>query len=99
MSEYFPKPKLLVRNVKIELNLSNHATKGDLKKETGADKSEFAKRTDLASLKSEVDELDIDKLKTFPDTLSKLSNVVDSNVVKKTVYNKLVTKVNVIGAS
>ena len=48
----------------------------------------------MANLKTEVDKLDIDKLATVPVDLSKLSNVVKNDVVKKTDYNKLVTKVN-----
>ena len=65
MSEYFPKPKLLRANVKTELDLSNYATK-DLKNATGVDTLDFAKKTDLANLKSDVDKLDINKLKTVP---------------------------------
>ena len=62
MSEYFPKPKSLGRNVKVELDLPNYVTKADFKNETGFDTSDFAEKTDLANLKSYVDELDIDKL-------------------------------------
>ena len=62
MSEYFPKPKSLGTNVKVELDLSNYATKADFKNETGFDTSDFAEKTDLANLKSYVDELDIDRL-------------------------------------
>ena len=62
MSEYFPKPKSLGTNVKVELDLSNYATKADFKNETGFDTSDFAEKTDLANLKSYVDELDVDKL-------------------------------------
>ena len=63
------------------------------------DTSSFALKTNLASLKAEVDELDIDKLVPFPVDLSKLSDVVKNDVVKKTVYDKLVAKVNSIDAS
>ena len=63
MSEYFPGPKSVGVNVKIELDLSNYATKADLKNSTGVDTSDVAKKTDLANLKSDVDKLDIDKLK------------------------------------
>ena len=66
MSEYFPKSKSLVANVKVELDLSNYATKSDLQNATGVDTSNFAIKTDLASLKSDVDKLDIDKLKNVP---------------------------------
>ena len=55
MSEYFPKPKSLGANVKVELDLSNYATKADLKNATGVDTSDFAKKTDLTNLKSNVD--------------------------------------------
>ena len=65
MSEYFPKPNSLGTNVKVELDLSNYATKTDLKNAAGVDTSDFAKKTDLANLKSDVDKLDIDKLKNY----------------------------------
>ena len=61
MSEYFPEPKSLGANVKVELDLSNYATKTDFKNATGVDKTRFAQKVDLASLKSNIDELDIDK--------------------------------------
>ena len=72
MSENFPKPKPLGTNVKIELDLSNHVTKTDLKIATGVDTSYFAKKTDLANLKSDVDKLDIDKFKNVPSNLTTL---------------------------
>ena len=56
-------------------------------------------KTNLANLKNEVDKLDIDKLVPVPTDLSKLSNVVKNDVVKKTVYNKLVAKVDNIDTS
>ena len=62
MSEYFPVPKSFGGRVKFELDLSNFATKGDSKNATGVGTSEFDKKVDLASLKSEIDELDINKL-------------------------------------
>ena len=65
MSEYFPEPKSLEGRVKVELDLSNYARKSDLKKATGVDTSSFAKKTDLAGLKSEIDKLDIDKEEMF----------------------------------
>ena len=64
MSEYFPKPNSLGANVKVELDLSNYATK-TFKNATGVDASSFAKKIDLASLKSDVDKLYIDKLKNM----------------------------------
>ena len=60
MSEYFPKPKYLGANAKVELDLPNYATKTDLKNATGVDTSSFAKKVDLANLKSNVNKLDID---------------------------------------
>ena len=66
MSEYFPKRKSLGANVKVELDLSNYATKVDLKNAAGVDVSEFAKMADLTNLKSDVDKLGIDKLKNVP---------------------------------
>ena len=65
MSENFPKVKNLRVNVKIELYLSNYATKVDLKYSAGADTSDFAKKSDLANLESDVDKLDIDKLRNI----------------------------------
>ena len=77
MSEYFPKPFTSIgRNINVKVDLSNYAAKADLKKITQVDTSSFASKTSLASLKSEVDKLDIDKLVTVPVDLSKLSNVV-----------------------
>ena len=64
--------KFLKGNIEIEVDLSKYATKADLKNATGADTSEFAKKTDLASLKSDVDKLDIAKLKNVPSGLSSL---------------------------
>ena len=57
MSEYFPEPKSLGERVIVELDLSNYATKADLKTTTGVDTSKFAKKADLANLKSNVDTL------------------------------------------
>ena len=71
MSKHFPKPKSLGANVKVELDLSNYATKADLKNVIGADTSDFVKKADLANLKSHVDKLDIDKLKSVSTNLSK----------------------------
>ena len=90
MSQYFPKPKPLGGNVKIELDLSNYAIKADLKNATDVDTFKFAEKIDLASLRSEIDKLDIGILETTPIDLSSLSDVVKNEVVKKTVYDKLV---------
>ena len=85
MSEYFPEPKSLGGKVKVELDLSNYATKTDLKNATGIDTSSFAKKVDLANLKSNVDKLDIDKLKNVPTNLSNLKSKVDKLDVDKLV--------------
>ena len=79
--------------------MSNYATKTDLKNVTHVDTSSFALKTNLANLKTQVDKLDIDKLVPVPTDLIKLSNVVKNDVVKKTVYDKLVAKVNNIDTS
>ena len=68
--------------------MSNYATKSEVEKAAGVDASEFAKKADLASSKSDVDKLNIDRLKTVPTVLSKLSHVVDNDVVEKTVYDE-----------
>ena len=100
MSKYFPKPyEPFGRDINVKVDLSNYATKTDIKNITHVDTSGFALKTNLASLKTKVDKLDIDKLVTVPVDLSKLSNVVKNEVVKKTVYDKLVTKVNNIDTS
>ena len=99
MSEYFPKPQSREENIKVKIDLSNYATKADLKNITHEDTSGFALKTNLSSLKTEVDKLDIDKLVPVPTDLSKLSNVVKNDVVKKAVYNKLVAKVDNIDTS
>ena len=63
--------------------MSNYATKLDLENESGLDTSKLAAKSDLASLKAEVDKIDVDKLKTVPIDLSKLTNVLKNKVVKK----------------
>ena len=78
MSEYFPEPKSAGRRVKVELDLSNYATKSDLKNATGVDTSNFANKVDLVNLKSNVDKLDIDKLKDVPTNSSDLESKVGS---------------------
>ena len=100
MSQYFPKPfRSFGGNINIKVDLSNYATKTGLKNVRYVDTSSFALKTNLASLKTEVDKLEIDKLVPVPIDLSKLSDVVRNNVVKKTVYDQLVTKVNNIDTS
>ena len=77
MSQYFPKPfRSFGGNINVKVDLSNYATKTDLKNVTHVDTSSFALKTNLASLKTEVDKLDIEKLVPLPVDLSKLSDVV-----------------------
>ena len=88
MSKYYPKPyKQFGRGIKVKVDLSNYATKSDIK-------TSFALKTSLANLKTKADKLDIDKLVPLPVDLSKLSDVVKNDVVKKTEYDKLVGKAN-----
>ena len=84
MSKYYPKPyKPFGRGIKVKLDLSNYATKLDIKNILDVDTSSFALKTNLAILKTEVDELDIDKLVPVPVDLSKLSDTVKNDFVKK----------------
>ena len=100
MSQYFPKLfRNFGENINVKVDVSNYTTKTDLKNVTHVDTSSFALKTNLASLKTEVDKLDIDKLAPVPVDLSKLSDVVKNDVVKKTVYDKVVAKVNNIDTS
>ena len=100
MSQYFPKPyEPFGGDINIKVDLSNYATKTDIKHISHADTSSFALRANLAGLKTEVDKLDIDKLVPVPVDLNKLSDMVKNDVVKKTVYDKLVAKVNSIDTS
>ena len=95
MSQYFPKPfRSFGGNINGKVDLSNYATKTALKNVTHVDTSSFALKTNLASFKTEVDKLDIEKLAPVPVDLGKLSDVVKNDVVKKNVYDKLVAKVN-----
>ena len=88
MSQYFPKSfRSYGRNVNVKVDLSNYATKIDIKDISHADTLSFALKTNLANLKTEVDNLDIDKLVSIPGELSKLGNVVKNGVVKKKVIN------------
>ena len=91
-SQYFP-PYGSTNNIKVELDLANYVTKDDVKNITHLDVSSYATKTNLADLKSEVDKIDTDKLKTVPTDLSKLSNVVKNDVVKKTDYNTKLTSI------
>ena len=91
MSQYFPKRyEPFGGGTSVKINLSSYATKTDLKDVTHVDVSSFALKSNLASLETEVDKLDIDKLVPVLVDLSKLKDVVKNDVVKKTVYDKLV---------
>ena len=85
---YYPPYKSSSNNVKVELDLTNYTTKTDLKNITHVDVSSFASKTNLAALKTEVDKMDTDKLKTAPTDLAKLTNAIENNVVKKTGLTK-----------
>ena len=87
MSTYYPPYKSSSSNVNVELDLTNYATKTDLKNITHTDVSSFASKTNLVALKTEVDKIDVNKLKTVPDDLAKLSNVIKNEVVKKTDFS------------
>ena len=93
MSTYYPPYRSSSSIVKVELDLTNYATKTDLKNITHVDVSSFANKTNLAALKTKVDKIDVDKLKTVTIDLAKLSNVVKNEVVKKTDYNAKVTNI------
>ena len=100
MSKYFPKSlRSFGRNINVEVDLSNYATKTNIKNISHVDTSIFTLKTNLANLKIEVDKLDIEKLVPVPTGLSKLSDVVKNDVAKTTVYDKLVAKVNNIDTS
>ena len=93
MSTYYPPYKSSSNNIKVELDLTNDATKTDLKNITHVDVSSFASKTNLAALKTEVNKIDVDTLKTTPIDLTKLSNVVKNDIVKKTDFNAKVTSI------
>ena len=86
-------------DINVKVDLLNYATVADIKNISYVDSSSFTLKTNLSSLKTEVDKLDIDKLVPVPVDLSKLSDVIKHDVVKKTVYDKLVAKVNSIDTS
>ena len=95
MSQYFPKPyEPFGGDINVKVDLSNYATKADIKNISHVDTSSFALKTNLVSLKNEVDILDIDKLVPVPANLNKVSDAVKIDVVKKAVYDKLVEKVS-----
>ena len=100
MTQYFPTAyEPFSGDINVKVDLSNYAAKTDIKNILHVDTSSFALKSNLASLKTEVDQLDIDKLVFVPVDLSRLSDVVKNDVVKETVYDKLVAKVNNIDTS
>ena len=100
MSLYFPKLyEPFAGDINVKVDLSSYATKTDIKNISHVDTSSFALETNLANLITEVDKLDIDKVAPVPVDLSKLSDVVKSDVVKKAVYDKLVARINSIDTS
>ena len=82
---YYPPYRSSSNNIKVKLDLTNYATKDDVKNITHVDVSSYSTKTNLVSLKTEVDKIDTDKLKTVPADLAKLSNVVKNDVVKKLI--------------
>ena len=97
MSKYFPKPyEPFGVDINVEVDLSNYGTKTDIKNISHVDISSFALKSNLASLKTEVDKLDINKLVPVPIDLCKLRDVVKNDVAKKAVYDQLVAKVIVL---
>ena len=90
---YYPPYRSSINNIKVKLDLTNYATEDDVKNITHVDVSSFANKTNLAALKTEVDKIDADKLKTTPTDLAKLTNTIEHDVVKKTDYNTKVTSI------
>ena len=74
---------LVGEDINVKVDASNYATKADLKNVSHVDDSSFALKSNLASLKTEVDKIDADKLKTVPVDLAKLGNVVKNDVIKR----------------
>ena len=94
-NKYFPPYSTShFENIKVELDLSDYATKKDLDDITQVDTSEFALKTNLSALKTEIDKLDIPKLSTVPTDLSKLTKKVHKEFIKKTNFNILKTKID-----
>ena len=99
MNTFLSNLEVLKKNINVKVDLYNYATKTDLKNATHVDTSDFPLKKKLANLKTEVDKLDIDKLVPVPVNLSKLSDLLKNDVVKKDVYDKLVAKANNIDTS
>ena len=94
MSDYVTDYKSRSSNVKVVLSLSNYATKNDLRNITHVDTSTYALKTNLASLKTKFDKLDIPKLTALPTDVAKLSNKVANDLVEETDFNSLKSKVD-----
>ena len=101
MSQYFPKPfnSHFGENIKVKIDMSNYATKTDIKNISHVDTSSFALKTNLANLKTDVHKLDIDIFAPVPVDLTNLSDEVKNDVLKKTAYDKLVAKVDDINTN
>ena len=82
---YYPPYKSFSNNIKVEFDLTNYATKIDLNNIIHVDTSSFSSKTNLAALKTEVDKIDVEKLKTTPVDLAKLTNTVKNDLVKKLI--------------
>ena len=93
MTQYYLPYRSSSNNIKVKLDLVNYARKTDLKNITHVDVSSFASKTNLAALKTEVDKIDTNKLKTTHADLDKLTNAIENDVVKKTDYNAKVTSI------
>ena len=94
MCQYFPKS--FGGDINVKVDLSNYGTKTDLKNVSHVDVSSFALKSNLTSLKTKVDKLDIGKLQTVSVDLAKLSSKVANNVITKTQFSTLVSKVHSI---
>ena len=100
MIYYFPESyRAFSTDINVKVDLSNYATKKDVKNITHVDTSSFALKANVAILKNKVDKLDIAKLVPVPVDLSKLNDIVKNDVIKKAEYNKSVNKVNNIDTS
>ena len=96
MDKYFPRPfRSFGRNINVKVDLSNYATKTNIKNISHVNTSSFALKINLVSLKTEVHKLDINKLVPVPTDLSKLSNAVKNVVVKRTVYDKIRIRIRI----
>ena len=84
MNEYFPKPyEPFGGDINVKVDWSNYATKTDIKNISHVDTSSFALKSNLASLETEVDQLDIDKLKSLPNNLGNLKSKLDKLDIDK----------------